>query len=171
MKRFLFVFLFMAIQVCVFGQWEVKVDDDGIDRSVTATVIANDYDFAVQAALVELEGKVVLGLRTDLHFSSLFNEIKITFKIPNGKKEYTIIGVSIDDSPSLVLIPDSDSFGETGSSLMKGNFLTDFKQASLMKMEVSYDKKYNGYSYKSWKTYIFNMEGSANAYNRVKTQQ
>jgi hypothetical protein len=162
------MFLVFAIHVSVFAQWKTSVVDDSFDKYIVSLNFSKDN--GAEASLVLLDGKLIFSIMSDLNFEDHYNDVEITFKLSDGNKEYKITGGTPSNSKTLVLLPKNGVIGDAGN-LLKGEFLSDFKKAISMKVKISYDRYYKGYTYKAWETFVFDMSGSTNAYNRVSTQK
>lgn len=171
MKKIVLLLVGLCFAFVGNAQWKVQVEDDGFDdKSYVATALSKDGNARITLALVE-QGMVIGVSVPDIIFRDSTNDVDITFKVKGENKTYNIIGCASRGSNGyIILAPKNGSIKNIGE-LMSDEFVADFKNASAMKMKVSYSVPYRGTSYKSHEEYVFNMTGSANAYNRVSLQK
>jgi hypothetical protein len=168
MKRLFLVFLVFVIHVSVFAQWEVKVTDDGFEKSVSSMVKAKDGN--AYLGLYFSDPNVGLTLLTDeISFKTYFTKVKVFMKVGDKVKEYATTGCSIKNH--IMILSPEDVDLDNMLSLMRGQFLYDFKMATALKLKIEYQRYDDGEYVTDWKEFIFDMTGSTNAYNRVKTQK
>ena len=172
MKRFFFVLLVLAININVFAQWEVNVTDDGFERSVASMVKAKGRN--AYLGLSFFDPNVVLTILTDeIRFKTDITEVKVFMKVGDKVKEYSVIGLPLANhmmTLSPIMSPEDVNLDNT-LSLMSGQFLSDFKMATALKLKIEYQRYFDGVYITDWEDFVFNMTGSTNAYNRVKTQK
>lgn len=170
MKKLVILSVALTLAYVCNAQWKVKVEDDGFDdRHYVASVMSKDGEAKIN--MVQLERGICLAIETpEITYMKRYCKVEITFKIKGENKTHEIGGCASSGSSTLLLtIKDGspDNMGE----LFSDEFLADFKNASLMKIKITYAVPYRGTSYDTYEEYVFNMNGSTNAYNRVKNQK
>lgn len=170
MKRFCILFILLLSTIVCQAQWKIKYEDDGFDdKSYVAYSMSKDG--AAKIHMVTYENDVILFIETpEIVYRSRANDVEITFKINGVNKVCKISGCTSSGSSSLMLTPKDGGMYDIGK-LLKDEFLSDFKNASAMKVRVYYSAMYSGYEIKKWEEYVFNMTGSTSAYNKVLKQK
>ncbi len=162
----------LAIHIGVFAQWEVEIEDDGFERSVKAIVKAKGKN--AYLGLTFYDQNVVLTILTgEIQLKNDITNVTVLMKVGDNVKEYSVIGLPWDKH-MMTLSPrlsPEDVELDNMLSLMNGQFLSDLKMATAMKLKIEYQKYFDGEYVPDVEIYVFNMTGSTNAYNRVKTQK
>lgn len=167
MKKILIMTIMCFLSTSIFAQWKVETVDDGFDRYKQAWVMSNDKD--ARLALVPYKRNVVLAIETPLiKYSNTKNNAEIYFKVKGENSTYEVTGYA-SKSSSFVYFTRRDSEHDNMDLLSIEPFLTDFKNATALKVKIYYSKLYD-VDYK-WEEYVFNMVGSNKAYNSIVNQK
>lgn len=163
MKRTIILSIFFSFAFIANAQWSIKTYDNGFDDpQYDAVVTSNDKN--AKLALAVVDNNVVLAAETpDIWYRNNKNSVIITFKINGENKEYKLDGWASSKSNMIMFAPKGDSYHWI-DSLMQNQFLADFKNASLMKLQIIYGSSYE------YETYVFKMTGSTAAYKKVSSQ-
>ena len=163
MKHIVFFSAMMTIVSACFAQWNVKTVDNGFDEK-HFEASAPSFDNNAQLEMVELKNRVILAVETpDIWYKNNYNDVILTYKIKGENKEYKIRGMASKGTHILMLTTASGGIDNIGD-LMQGDFLTDFKNATAMKLQITYGASYE------YETYVFRMNGSTTAYNKIASQ-
>ncbi len=170
MKRLLTVFVMLALSSSAFAQWRVQVEDDGFDdKHYVASVMSKDGEAKMN--LILYDGSVILDMETpEISYMKNYNKVEFTFKIKGENKTCEIGGCASRGASLLLLVPKNGGHNDL-RKLFTDEFLSDFKNASLVKVKITYAVPYRGTTYDTYEEYVFNMTGSTNAYNRVSNQK
>ena len=169
MKKIAILLEMMIIATVSMAQWEIATYNNGFDKptyynyaclfdETGAPFIKSDGTIGrihTKCEMIKFGESPVLALSYGGKYATdgkRYN-VKIVFKVNGVDKTYNVIGI-VYQYCDLVLSPDTNI--ENITKLMQGQFLNDFRNATKMKIETG--------------DYIevYNMKGSANAYNKVK---
>lgn len=165
------ILLITLLFACVCNaQWKVQVEDDGFDdKHYVASAMSKDGEAKMN--LILYDGNVVLTMETpEISYMKHYSKVEFTFKIKGENKICEIGGCASSGSSMLLLVPKGGGHTDLGK-LFTEEFLSDFKNASLVKVKIIYAVPYRGTSYDTYEEYVFNMTGSTSAYNRVSKQK
>ena len=170
MKKIVLLSAALLLAVVCNAQWKVNVEDDGFDdRHYVASVMSKDSEAKVD--MVQLDRGICLAIETpEITYIKNYCKVEIIFKIKGENKSHEINGCASSGTSTLLLTVKNGSTDNMGE-IFSDEFLTDFKNASLMKVKITYAVPYRGTTYDTYEEYVFNMTGSTNAYNRVKNQK
>lgn len=170
MKKTILLTAALLLTVVCNAQWKVILEDDGFDdRNYVASVISKDQEAKVN--MVQIEKDVCLDIETpEIMYMKSYSKVEITFKIKGENKIYELGGFASTGSSLLILTIKNGGPSNVGE-IFSEEFLSDFKNATLMKIKITYAVPYKGSSYDSYEEYVFNMTGSTNAYKRVCNQK
>jgi hypothetical protein len=169
MKKFIILTIMLIVANIGIAQWKIETYDNGFDKptyfshasvkSETSYPMINTKDefteFHIDAELILFGDNPILIIDYFIHDIN-YSKCKgtITFKVNGVNKKYDITGIKIGYNRIVISL---DSMADNISKLLQGRFLNDFKNASKMKVDIDNDID------------VFNMKGSANAYNKVKS--
>lgn len=159
MKRIILLAGLLVISTVAFAQWETTTIDNEFDPKFTkASCFSKDKN----AIFLMEKGELGVSLTLFTEFRGGEHvEISMILKIGGESKRYEFKGEASGRTPSYFILP-QNGYLKDYPNIWTNDFLTDFKNASTLKLQIRDDY--------SSEIYEFNMSGSSKAFLSVSNQ-